>query len=316
MLPGRLPAALLSLGLTRAARGAPHHPAPHDDFSWADTKHLITFGDSYTYVQGTHGRQNFSFIHDSLTLPFTPHELLTNQIVQNQTSTAEGGPNWVEYLTGCGLEPGFTSPRDCDIQLWDFAFGGADVSTAYTPLHHNFTTSLVNQTIQFEEYGDPVLSKFIDKAKTLVGVWIGINDINDSAEYEVDFPTFYNKLVSTIFARMQRIYDLGYKDFLVINLPPLDRTPGNVVREGGPLPNKTMIDWYDEALYNHSVSFQDHHRGSKVMYFDANTFLNRVLDEPAQYDIHNSIGYCASYDQPYVDTDPEMYGCLPLNQYL
>lgn len=46
-----------------------------------------------------------------------------------QTSTAEGGPNWVEYLTGCGLKPGLTSPRTCKTQLWDFAFGGADIST-------------------------------------------------------------------------------------------------------------------------------------------------------------------------------------------
>jgi hypothetical protein len=45
-----------------------------------------------------------------------------------QTATAEGGPNWVEYLTGCGLKLGYTSPLKCEPQLWDFAFGGADIS--------------------------------------------------------------------------------------------------------------------------------------------------------------------------------------------
>lgn len=309
-----LPALVLSSVLGVFA--APSPPPSYNEFNWADIKHLITFGDSYTYVQGTHGLQNFSFIHDSLHLPFTPEELLSNQIVQNQTSTAEGGPNWVEYLTGCGLEPGLTSPRDCDIQLWDFAFGGADVSTKFTPLHHNFTTSLVNQTVQFEKYGDPVLSGFIDKAKTLVGVWIGINDINDSAEYDVDFPSFYDKLVATVFKRVRHIYKLGYSNFLVINLPPLDRTPGNVVRSGGPLPNKTMIDWYDGALQDHSATFQKKYKGSKVMYFDANTFLNGVLDRPSEYGIKNSTGYCAAYDQTFINTDPGMYGCLPLDEYL
>lgn len=307
---------LAAISLALSASAAPSPPTSSDGFSWADTEYLITFGDSYTYVQGTNGLQNFSFIHDSLHLAFTPDELLSNQIVQNQTSTAEGGVNWVEYLTGCGLQPGLTSPQDCDIQLWDFAFGGADVSTKYTPLHHNFTTSLVNQTIQFEKYGEPVLSKFIDKAKTLIGVWIGINDINDSAEFDVDTPTFYNKLVSTVFKRMQRLYNLGYSNFLVINLPPLDRTPGNVVREPGPLPNKTMIDWYDDALYKHSRSFQKKNGNSKALYFDANTFLNQVLDHPKQYGILNSTGYCAAYDQPYINSDPESYGCRPLDEYL
>lgn len=91
----------------------------------------IAFGDSYTYVQGVYGRQNYSFIGDYLpgNFAYDKETLLTNQIVQNFTGTAEGGPNWLQYLTGCGLEPGLTSPLSCDLQLWDFAFAGADVST-------------------------------------------------------------------------------------------------------------------------------------------------------------------------------------------
>ena len=265
-------------------------------FSWADTKYLITFGDSYTYVQGTHGLQNYSFIGDAFDFSYTPPELLSNRIVQNQTATAEGGPNWVEYLTGCGLKSGLTNPRDCSRQLWDFAFAGADISTEYTPLHHNFTVSLVNQTKQFELYGQPVLSEFVDPVKTLVGIWIGINDIGDSAEYDVDFPVFYNELMGTLFQSVRGIYDLGYRKFLMINLPPLDRTPPNVIREGGPLPNKTMVDWYDQALYNHSVRFQKAHHGSNVMYFDANTFLNGVMNNHTGYGIKNITGYCTLFD--------------------
>lgn len=95
-------------------------------------------------MQGTYGYPNSSFIGDLLNLNYTPSQLLSDVIVQNQvthpeisllslehvadfvqTSTSAGGPNWVEYLTGCfsGL------PSHCKKQLWDFAFGGADVST-------------------------------------------------------------------------------------------------------------------------------------------------------------------------------------------
>lgn len=44
----------------------------------------LAFGDSYTYVQGTRGRQNYSFIGDEHDNSFTPSELLSDEIVQNQ----------------------------------------------------------------------------------------------------------------------------------------------------------------------------------------------------------------------------------------
>lgn len=90
----------------------------------------IAFGDSYTYVQGTLGYPNYSFIGSYLPGQFaiTIEELLSDKIVQNFSGTAEGGPNWVEFLTGCGLAPNFTSPQSCSMSLWDFAFAGADVS--------------------------------------------------------------------------------------------------------------------------------------------------------------------------------------------
>ena len=79
------------------------------------------------YVQGTAGRQNYSLIGDSLNYTFLPAKILSDMIVQNQIGTSDGGPNWIEYLSGCfeGL------PNDCiDLRkdkraLWDFAFAGA-----------------------------------------------------------------------------------------------------------------------------------------------------------------------------------------------
>lgn len=222
----------------------------------------------------------------------------------------------MEFITGCGVKPGLTNPQDCSKQLWDFAFGGADISTVYTPLHHNYTTSLVNQTIQFENYADPVLSHFIDRRRSLVSFWIGTNDINDSATYDVDFPTLYNKLISTLFGRIERIHRLGYKNFLLLKLPPLDRTPTNQKRKSGPLPNATMIEWYNDALSNYSGMFQRSHTDTKIMVFDTTKFLNHVLDNPAPYGMKNTTDYCVAYDQPNIDTDPASYGCQPLDDFL
>lgn len=307
------------LALSTLVATAIGHPWPHhkNRFSWDDTRHLIAFGDSYTYVQGTHGHQNYSFIGDALNLAYTPQELLSNRIVQNQTATAEGGPNWVEFITQCGLEPGLTNPRDCEKQLWDFAYAGSDISTEYLPLHHNHTVSFVNQTRQFATYADPVLSRFVDKSKSLVAVWMGINDINDSDTMDVDFPSFYDRLHAALFdALAANVYSKGYKNYLFLKLPPINRSPANQLDDGGQRPNATMVEWFNEALASHARRFERKHWDANVMVYDTTSFLTHVLDCPDDYGIANTTGYCAAYNQPYVDTDPEMYGCRPLNEYL
>jgi len=44
----------------------------------------LAFGDSYTYVQGTAGRQNSTFIGDYFNFSFSEEKLLSDKIVQNQ----------------------------------------------------------------------------------------------------------------------------------------------------------------------------------------------------------------------------------------
>ena len=117
-------------------------PEQKKPFVFEKLKALIAFGDSYTYVQGLLGHANYTYIGDEFDISFTPKQLFSNRIFQNQTGIAEGDPNWVEYLANCGFEPGFHDPRKCKIELWNFAFAGSDISTALTPLHRNFTVIL------------------------------------------------------------------------------------------------------------------------------------------------------------------------------
>lgn len=276
----------------------------------------IAFGDSYTYAQGTLGYVNSTFIGSNLNISYTPAQLLADRIVQEDVdSTANRGPNWVERLTGCGVAEGLTDPQTCPVQLWNFAFGGADVSADYLPRHHAWSVQLVEQTDQFLRYGEPALrgGDIVDPARALVAVWIGINDVGDSDALAVDFPSFYEELVSTMFAQaVAPVYAAGYRNWLFMKLPPLDRTPGNVVRAAGPLPNKTMVGWWDDALDRHASAFAAQNEDATALVFDSNTFLNHVLDNPAEYDITNTTSYCAQYDQPLPVTQ---YGCLPLDKY-
>lgn len=284
----------------------------------ADLSPRIAFGDSYTYVQGTAGYPNYTFVGSYLPgqFAFTPQTLLTNKIVQNFTATAEGGPNWVEYLTGCGLKNN-TLPSKCKIQLWDFAFAGADASEEYLPLHHDYTIPLVNQTQQYLTWAEPVIGKKMDKSRALVAIWIGINDVNDSVKQlnGTDFKTFWDALVNTFFEEsVQPMYNAGYRNFLFVNLPPLDRTSANQ-KLTNPRPNKEEIGWWNSAVDKHRKTFEKVHPKAKTLLYDANTFLNGVMDSPTNYGITNTTSYCPAFNQLDVLTTPEKYGCQSLDQY-
>jgi hypothetical protein len=86
----------------------------------------------------------------------------------------------------------------------------------------------VNQIKQWSIYAEPVIP--LDVPRALVAVFIGINDISDSAKYTfprnnaTDFPSFYSEIMETEFEAVDQLYEAGYRNFLFMNLPPLDRT--------------------------------------------------------------------------------------------
>lgn len=186
-----------------------------------------------------------------------------------------------------------------------------------TPLHHNFTTPLVNQTQQFLTYAHPVLAKqpSFNQNHALVAIWIGINDISDTSKYKVSFPDLYDSLWDAVFTQsVQPLFHAGYRNFILVNLPPLDRTPSNV-HNANPLPNKTMVNWFGDSQARHSAAFAAAYPAAKAMIFDSNTFLNDILDNPTHYGISNTTAYCTGYTNADVLTDPGKYGCNSIDEY-
>jgi phospholipase/lecithinase/hemolysin len=308
----------ITLALAISASASPTQGGSNGNkkkFSWHSTTSLVAFGDSYTYVQGTLGHQNYSFIGDNFDISFTPEKLFSNRIVQDLTGTAEGGPNWVEFLTNCGIENGIHDPRKCDKQLWDFAFAGADVidDDNFTPLHHNYTVSFQRQIEQFVSCGNPALeSIYLKKKDTLVAVWIGINDINDLSSIRgrnATFAPLYEQDQDYVFESVEKVHELGYKNFLFMNLPPLDRGPGT------PHVNASMVAEYNSMHAAHADAFQAKHRDATVLQFDVNGVLNDVLDNYQEYGYKNITDFCPGYNQPDILTHPEKYGCTELDTY-
>ena len=54
--------------------------------------------------------------------------------------------------------------------------------------------------------------------------------VSDSIKYTfprnnvTDFPSFYKEIIDTEFEALETVYEAGYKNYLIMNLPPLERT--------------------------------------------------------------------------------------------
>jgi hypothetical protein len=71
-----------SVAVLAAAKAHGHsHNEDVAAFDWNSIEYVYAFGDSYTFVQGTAGYPNYSFVGDYLNLEFTPEELLSNEII-------------------------------------------------------------------------------------------------------------------------------------------------------------------------------------------------------------------------------------------
>jgi len=265
---------------------------PKAKFNWDSVKQVYAFGDSYTFVQGTAGFANFSFIGDALHFSFTPQQLLANQIIPKNTSSE--GSNWVEFLTGCFGG----SPLSCEKQLWNFAFAGSDIDAALLPLHHDYTIPLVDQVRQWVTYASKVLPH--PSAETLTLWWIGINDTGDTVSNSsiTDFAAFWETEMKSYFKAVQSADDNGLHTHLFLNVPPEERAPGTLGSATKAAAMKAHIDLFNAALANHTAAFAASNPGSTVMTFDAHGLFNTLLDNPKTFGFTNTTGFCTCTDQP------------------
>ncbi|KAJ7134696.1 hypothetical protein C8R44DRAFT_610060 [Mycena epipterygia] len=279
------------LGLLFGASGAgAAAPRPTNAFNWDSIRYMYAFGDSYTFVQGTAGFANFSFIGDALDFSFTPKQLLNDQIIFKNTSSE--GSNWIEFLTGC-LEG---SPLQCPKQLWNFAFAGSDIDGALLPLHHNFTIPLVDQVNQWITYASNVIPH--PSGETLTAWWIGINDTGDTLGNAsiTDFNAFWETEMNSYFTAVQKAHNNGLHTHLFINVPPEDRSPGSVGNPTNAATLKTHISEYNTILADHITAFKAANADATIMTFDSNAWFNTILDSPSEFGFTNVTGFCTCAD--------------------
>ncbi|PVG00361.1 hypothetical protein CPB86DRAFT_782701 [Serendipita vermifera] len=169
-------------------------------------ENLFIFGDSYSSIEEDDN--------------FLPHPTAANPLgcdspYPGDPWTDEGGPNWVAHLL-----TDFTAAYGDGLRIYDYAKGGETVTGLAHQVRHKFLRRHC-ETVEWI----PEDSLFV--------LWIGINDLAETAT-----PVHPIKL---LFQLIGELHSGGARNFVLIDCPPIHRTPG-VDPEFGPSPDR-FEDW-------------------------------------------------------------------------
>lgn len=122
------------------------------------------------------------------------------------------GPTWAEHVGNYFYNKSF-------IATDNYAVGGA-TSILHSPLHDSFFAPV---TLTGEFYDYSARSLFIDKSNVLYVIWIGANDYLYEKEPNTDYVA--SSVVNNIAWTINSLISQGARNFVVMNLPDLAKTP-------------------------------------------------------------------------------------------
>ncbi|KAH9935006.1 uncharacterized protein B0H18DRAFT_979369 [Fomitopsis serialis] len=217
---------------------------------YAKLKHLIVFGASYCDV-GYTSRSPHPTLEDPLGVEFPGH-----------TWAEPGKANWVGHLiTEHSLSP---------ILVHDYAMGGDRVDGVRRQIEKDFMPNLAPK---------PSWAPWREQ-DTLFATWVGINDC--SYETAEAIPG----VVSEVFKLLSDLYEHGARNFMLIDLPPVERSPSgpspeNAARMFANRPPKTTL--WNIALRTQAETFAAAHDEATVLIYSSWAMFTKVLDAPAAY---------------------------------
>jgi len=216
--------------------------------------------------------------------------------------------------TGNPPFPGFAGLNYVDIittQLnhslvfnYDFATSGATIDpTIRAPQTPVAPATLVDQVSQFlSVLGNKPASTPWTSANALFSFWFGVNDIflSYASGTTCGAQTSLNALlISSYFTQIGNLYAVGARNFLFINVYPLDRNPFMLAN---PLlfqtVMKTDISDFNTQFLAAVNNFKSTHSGVTTFFWDSNAAFTTVLNNPTAFNFTNIVGFPGSRAAP------------------
>ncbi|KAG8968865.1 hypothetical protein FRC03_005738 [Tulasnella sp. 419] len=241
------------------------------------TKYWFSFGDSYTST-------TFDIAG---TLPNDANPI--------------GNPVYPGY-TACGM---VTNWIDVDtvkyntskVYTYNFAYGGATIDANLVTPYQPTVKSLTDQVNSFlATVGPKPASTPWTSSNSIFSFFIGINDMGGSWWLNTD-GAFSDTLLDAYFALVQKVYDVGGRNFLFINVPGVNRSPlmlaQSVDAQEG---ERVVIEAFNAKLAARVASFKASHSGTQTWVYDSYSRLVQILNNPSAYGLKDATSYGSGTD--------------------
>lgn len=199
--------------------------------------------------------------------------------------SATGGENWVGYVTA-------TYNRSL-VYTYNYAYGGATIDAN---LVKPFTPSVLSLTDQVNEFLNGAAKKPAStpwtSANAIFSIWIGVNDIGNSYGNGGDRSAFSDTLLNAYFALVQKLYNAGGRNFLFLNVPPIDRTPLMLAQSASAQAlEKSVINTFNTKLAAKIKTFQSSNSGVKTFIYDSHAQFTTMLNSPKTYGFQDATSF-------------------------
>ncbi|KAK4048666.1 hypothetical protein OIV83_004636 [Microbotryomycetes sp. JL201] len=215
-----------------------------------DIQTIFAFGDSYTSV------------HYKVKNGYEPRG------PKQDIRTTSGAKNWIQYLS---------EHLHVEDSLYDFAVSGSSIEPLVLHAGEAPNPCLINQTDLFEQYFVDKDNVAWDPRTTLFVVASGINDIANSIMLDINYEAKINNLVDIYRAQLQRLVTGGARHFLLMPVPPFDRTP--LAMNGAH--HSKFVEWvhmWNFRFFDVVSTFQTDNPKLNVQVWDWHSVLDEILD--------------------------------------
>jgi phospholipase/lecithinase/hemolysin len=199
--------------------------------------------------------------------------------------TASGGSNWI----------GVTTARfnNSLIYTYNYAYGGATTDAKLVPPYTPTVLSLVDQVNQFlNGAGKKPAATPWTSSNSLFAIWIGVNDIGNSWYQSGDRAAFSDTLLNALFALVDKLYGVGARNFLFLNVPSIYRSPAMLnADQWSRDTEKAVIKTHNQKYAAKVASWKASHSGVRTWLYDTDASFNKLLDSPTTYGFKDATSY-------------------------
>lgn len=130
--------------------------------------------------------------------------------------------------------------------------------------------------------------KFYDRwnsNNTLFAFWIGCNDIRNIIRYPFTFMAF-DRIITIMFLNFNYLYNDGARNFIILNIPPLDKAPLN--NSGIYNYYKDDVLFFNNAYIQHAKKFYEEHPDINIIVYNTKEEFEYVMENYKEFNLDNA----------------------------